>query len=165
MKTADVDIIPFEPALADAFYAINEEWIASMFTLEQVDIDMLRHPEEKIIDGGGAIWFASHSEHGVVGTCALINQGNGAFELTKMGVLQRARGLKTGEVLLRFVIAQARQMPVDELFLLTNKRCEAAIHLYEKHGFEHDADIMRRFGTSYARCDVAMRYPGISAVG
>jgi ribosomal protein S18 acetylase RimI-like enzyme len=44
--------------------------------------------------------------------------------------------------------------------LLTNRRCESAIHLYEKVGFEHDADIMSRYGKQYQRADVAMRYRG-----
>ncbi|WP_234411390.1 hypothetical protein [Rhodanobacter thiooxydans] len=34
----------------------------------------------------------------------------------------------------------------------------AAIHLYEKLGFQHDAEIMARHGARYQRCDVAMRY-------
>jgi ribosomal protein S18 acetylase RimI-like enzyme len=40
---------------------------------------------------------------------------------------------------------------------LTNTRCAAAIHLYEKNGFRHDAGIMARYGARHERCDVAMR--------
>ena len=46
----------------------------------------------------------------------------------------------------------------NTLFLLTNKDCEAAIHLYEKNGFTHCADIMDKYGSAYERCNVAMRY-------
>ena len=50
-------------------------------------------------------------------------------------------------------------MGAEQLYLLTNRKCEAAIHLYEKAGFRHDAAIMARYGARYARCDVAMDYP------
>ena len=43
---------------------------------------------------------------------------------------------------------------------MTNARCAAAIHLYEKHGFRHDAQILREYGSRYARSNVAMRYHG-----
>jgi ribosomal protein S18 acetylase RimI-like enzyme len=75
-----------------------------------------------------------------------------------MGVLDTARGLKVGEILLRHVIQEAKKMHVTCLFLLTNAKCEAAIHLYAKNGFEHDKQIMQTYGQSYERCNVAMRF-------
>ena len=155
-----INFVPYHSSLAKHFGDINREWISDMFVLEQVDIVALDNPQETIIDKGGYIWFAEHSELGIIGTCALMNKGNGAFELTKMGVLSSARGLKVGEGLLKFVIAQAKELNISPLFLLTNKKCEAAIHLYEKNGFSHDKEIMGTYGKSYQRCDVAMRYTG-----
>jgi len=62
--------------------------------------------------------------------------------------------------LLAALIEEARAMPgIDTLYLLTNARCAAAVHLYEAAGFVHDAGIMARYGGGYARCDVAMRFP------
>lgn len=149
-------LVPFQPDLADAFREINEEWITTMFQMEASDRALLATPQESIIDPGGFIWFVEHEEHGLVGACALVPRGEGAFELTKMGVLERARGLKAGEFLLEAVLEEARERGLDPLFLLTNSRCEAAIHLYRKHGFVDDAEIMRRYAATYARCDVAM---------
>jgi ribosomal protein S18 acetylase RimI-like enzyme len=51
-------------------------------------------------------------------------------------------------------------MGAETLYLLTNKQCEVAIHLYEKLGFRHDTEIMETYGACYARCDVAMKYCG-----
>ncbi len=76
-----------------------------------------------------------------------------------MGVREAARGHKAGEFLLRAVLVRAEELGAKELYLLTNSKCEAAIHLYEKVGFVHDAEIMRDFGARYARSNVAMRYP------
>lgn len=148
----------FSDDLAPAFRAINAEWIEGMFSLEHTDRDVLDNPRARIIESGGAILFVEAPALGIVGACALQKTGEGHFELTKMGVRATARGLKAGEFLLAAMIARAEAMGADLLYLLTNKRCEAAIHLYEKLGFQHDAEIMRIYGARYARCDVAMKY-------
>ena len=147
----------YAPELAQAFHDINAEWISTMFRLEETDVEVLRNPDTRIIAPGGVILFVEAEGLGIVGTCALQKTGPGAYELTKMGVRGTARGLKAGEFLLDAMIARARALQVETLYLLTNARCEAAIHLYEKLGFRHDADIMARYGARYERCDVAMR--------
>jgi ribosomal protein S18 acetylase RimI-like enzyme len=184
MKTTKpkIEIINYSTTLAPLFYSINAQWINDMFVLEEIDKEVLGNPQHFIIDNGGYIWFAKASNEikapeskpfldnskyndaeladssDVVGTCALLKRGEGAYELTKMGVLSSARGLKVGEVLLQHVIEQAKLMQVKDLFLLTNKNCEAAIHLYEKNGFTHSKRIMDKYGAMYSRCDVAMEY-------
>lgn len=144
--------------LAQAFHDINKQWIEAMFVLEPVDREVLENPREKIIDVGGTILFVEAEGLGIVGTCALKPTGGGSYELTKMGVLESARGLGAGAFLLAAAIARAQRIGAAPLYLLTNHACEAAIHLYEKLGFRHDAGIMADYGTRYARCDVAMRY-------
>lgn len=154
-----LDILDFTDDLAPAFRDINAEWIEAMFTLEANDRAILDHPRDSIIDRGGIIRFVRAGELGIVGTCALIRIADGVFELTKMGVLAAARGQKAGEFLLAHVVAEARRMALERVYLLTNRRCAAAIHLYEKAGFVHDACVMADFGARYARCDVAMALP------
>jgi ribosomal protein S18 acetylase RimI-like enzyme len=63
-----------------------------------------------------------------------------------------------GEALLAAVLERARAFDGRTLFLLTNHKCAPAIHLYQKLGFRHDGEIMARYGASYERCDVAMRF-------
>jgi aspartate racemase len=146
--------------LAASFHDINAQWIESMFVMEDTDRDVLLHPRERIIDRGGDILFVETADHGIIGTCALQKTGEGAYELTKMGVLETARGLKAGEFLLDAVIKRAGALGATKLYLLTNAKCAAAIHLYEKLGFRHDAEIMADYGARYERCNVAMRYVG-----
>jgi GNAT superfamily N-acetyltransferase len=152
-------IIGYSDDLASLFASINAEWIESMFALEATDRAVLNDPRRHIIDAGGLILFVSAPGLGIVGTCALRKQADGCFELTKMGVLETARGRKAGEYLLHAMLERARGLSMTTLYLLTNRRCAAAIHLYEKLGFVHDAAIMERFGGHYQRCDVAMSYP------
>ncbi len=151
-------ILPYCDDLAGAFRNINAAWITAMYQLEQADLDVLDHPRAKIIDPGGDILFVEAKGLGVVGACALKKVAPGWFELTKMGVLEAARGRKAGEFLLQAVIARAEALGAEGLFLLSNKKSAAAIHLYEKLGFVHDEGIMRDHGAAYERCDVAMLY-------
>jgi N-acetylglutamate synthase-like GNAT family acetyltransferase len=97
---------------------------------------------------------------GIIGTCALRRTGEDRYELTKMGVLEAARGLGAGELLLKATIARAHKLGAKLLYLLSNRKSAAAVHLYEKLGFVHDPGIMREYGARYARSDVAMRYVG-----
>lgn len=150
----------FSDELAVHFRDINAEWIGAMFRLEPTDREVLDDPRGRIIEAGGEILFVEAEGLGIVGACALQKTGERSFELTKMGVRESARGRKAGEFLLAAVVERAKSRGADPLYLLTNTRCAAAIHLYEKLGFVHDARIMARYGARYARCDVAMRHCG-----
>jgi len=149
----------FSDDLAHHFHDINAAWISEMFALEETDKEVLRNPRKRIIEPGGAILFVEAEGLGIVGTCALQHTGGSGFELTKMGVRAGARGLKAGELLLDAMIRRAAELGADPLYLLSNAKCAAAIHLYEKAGFNHDSGIMARYGARYERCNVAMRYP------
>ena len=153
-------ILPYTDALAPHFRAINAAWISEMFVLEPHDEHVLAHPRETIVAPGGVILFVADERGDVIGTGALMPTGPGAWELTKMGVTAAAQGSGAGGVLLAALIERARALPgIETLYLLTSSRCRAAIHLYEKAGFVHDAAIMATYGATYARCDVAMRLP------
>lgn len=153
-----IEIIEHRPELKDYFYKVNHEWVNDMFKVEEVDELVLSNPDKYIINTGGYIWYASHSEHGIVGACALMRTSVGEYELTKMGVLKKARGLKVGEKLLKHVIEFSNNSNHKLLYLLTNKKCESAIYLYLKNNFKHDLSIMNKYGKKYERCDVAMKY-------
>ena len=152
----------YSPELQHDFYDINAEWISAMFKMEAIDREVIENPQSHILDGGGAILFVEAPGLGIVGTCAIRKTGAKSAELTKMGVRAAARGLKAGEFLLAAAIERARKMKIDDFYLLTNSKCESAIHLYEKLGFAHDAEVMAKYGARYKRCDVAMRYRGWS---
>ncbi len=156
-RATGLSIRGFSDDLAAAFHDINAQWITAMFALEDTDREVLENPRARIIEPGGDILFVHAEGLGIVGTCALQKTGERQFELTKMGVLESARGRKAGEFLLRATIRRAEALQADTLYLLTNHACAPAIHLYEKLGFVHDADIMQRFGVRYRRCTVAMR--------
>lgn len=160
LPESGLSIVPYRAELAGEFYRINSEWIEDMFVLEPSDIEVLKDPQSFVIDKGGDILFVANAEGSIIGAGALQPVGDdGDFEFTKMGVSSTRRGEKAGEFLLTALIQRAREMGVQKLHLLTNKKCEAAIHLYEKFGFYHSDEVMQRFAAKYERANVAMRYP------
>jgi DNA-binding MarR family transcriptional regulator/N-acetylglutamate synthase-like GNAT family acetyltransferase len=155
---AGLTILEYCDELAPTFRDINAEWIDAMYQMEQADREVLDNPRAQIIDRGGDILFVEAEGLGVVGTCALRKTGADQYELTKMGVLASARGRKAGEFLLKAVIARAERLGAKRLYLLSNRKSAAAVHLYEKLGFAHDGGIMAEFGARYERSNVAMLY-------
>jgi len=153
-------IRPFDQSRAADFARINRQWIEAMYSLEPVDEAQLSDPCGTIVAPGGDILFVEDPELGVVGTCGLLKTAENEFELIKMAVVPEARGRGAGEFLLRATIERAFAMGAKRLFLLTNKKSVAAIRMYERNGFIHDAELLASAGGEYARCDVAMLYRG-----
>jgi N-acetylglutamate synthase-like GNAT family acetyltransferase len=92
----------------------------------------------------------------IVGCVALIPMGNGVYELSKMAVSPRLRGLGIGRTLLEHAIAQARAIGAQSLFLGSSTKLANAVHLYESVGFQH-VPPERLPPMPYARADVFMK--------
>lgn len=146
-------VVPFDPSLREHFYRLNAEWLQKYFYLEQVDHEVLSNPEDRIIAPGGEIFFALLGEE-VVGTCALLQESPGVFELTKMAVTERHQGLGIGRKLLAAAIEAFRRRGGSELFLESNSRLQPALRLYASMGFEMQPSA--RPGSHYQRADVYM---------
>jgi putative acetyltransferase len=139
---------------ASPFRRLNEEWITRFFILEAKDIAMLGDPESEILAKGGQIYFV-HCGDEVVGCVALIPMNDGVYELSKMAVAPKMRGLGIGRKLLEYTIAQARQRGASSLFLGSSKKLQNAVHLYESLGFRHvEPDTLPDM--HYSRADVFM---------
>lgn len=157
LSQAVVEVVPYQPALREHFRRLNQQWLERQFRVEDVDRALFADPEGMIIAPGGAILFALYAGE-VVGTCALMHEGDGVYELSKMGVDENYRGLGAGRKLLDEAIATFRRREGRELFLESNSRLERALAMYERAGFERQPGI--RSGSHYARADVYMVYRG-----
>jgi DNA-binding MarR family transcriptional regulator/GNAT superfamily N-acetyltransferase len=134
------------------FVELNVEWVEKYFKMEEADRKALADPENYIIKPGGRIFFAELDGE-VIGTCSLIAQGNGVYELAKMAVTESAQGHGIGNIQLQHVVDEARAMGAKRLVLETNSGLAPALHLYEKFGFHPLPDGPS--GT-YERGDVAL---------
>jgi len=157
LSRAVVEVVPFQPALREHFRRLNQQWLERYFRVEDVDRALFADPEGMIVTPGGAIFFALYAGE-VVGTCALIHEGDGVYELSKMGVDENYRGLGAGRKLLDAAIASFRQREGRELFLESNSRLGRALAMYERAGFVRQPST--RPGSHYARADVYMVYRG-----
>ena len=146
-----ISIIDYVPAHQPAFRALNREWIARYFTIEPIDNQMLDDPQGYILDPGGHIFMAQRGAE-LVGTCALIKEHNGVYELAKMAVAPAAQGLGIGWQLGQAILGKARNLGAHRVELLSNSRLAPALALYEKLGFRH----VPVTPTLYQRTDVKM---------
>jgi putative acetyltransferase len=146
----------FRPGDEEPFRRLNEDWISRYFAIEPEDAAILADPHRHILASGGQICVAE-SDGAVIGCCALVAMAPGEYELAKMTVSEAARGNGVGRQLLEFAIAVARQMGARRLYLESNKRAAAAVHLYEELGFRHLAEPAH--ASKFARADVFMELP------
>lgn len=131
---SNVEIIEFSDALAPHFARLNKAWLEKYFNVEPVDQLMLDNPKEFFIDKGGFIYFARLNDD-IAGTFALLKESETVFELSKMAVDDKYRGMNIGNTMMRFFIAEAKSLGMNKIILYSNTRLEPAIHLYKKYGF------------------------------
>jgi DNA-binding MarR family transcriptional regulator len=129
-----VRIIDYEPQHQSAWENLNLIWISKDFEVEDVDRETLGKPRQYFLDGGGAILLAEKNGE-IIGTVGLQPFGDGAFELAKMTVAEKARGLKIGEKLGWAALERARKLGAKRVFLYSNTKAYQAINLYFKLGF------------------------------
>lgn len=150
---ARVRVVPYAPGLAPHFHRLNAEWLSKDFTIERFDEAVLSDPQTHILDPGGAVFFALDGDD-VVGTCALMLDAPGVYELTKMGVTATAQGRGIGRRLIEAAIAEFRRLGGRELFLESSSKLAPALALYRSVGFELQPGI--KPGSHYGRADVYM---------
>lgn len=143
--------------LNDAFRTLNLEWIEAYFSVEPPDEAILNHPQTAILDDGGMLFFVVNGTPDavdrVLGTCAMVPHGDDAFELVKMAVASHAQSNGYGRRLLDAALDFARERGARRVVLASNRKLEAAIHLYASYGFQYaDLDL----DNAYARGDVEM---------
>jgi len=146
-----VAIIDYTPAHATIFRALNQAWIERYFEMEELDFKSLGDPDGYIISQGGHILMAEYQGE-IVGTCALIKVNDTTFELAKMAVADQAQGLKIGKRLGEAAIRKAKELGATALFLLSNRKLQTAMFLYQKLGFVEVPDNFR----DYKRADIKM---------
>jgi len=149
----NVTIIDFEPRHKKIFKELNAEWIDTYFVMEPMDLKSLDHPQEYVINNGGAILMANYNGE-TVGTCALVRMKEGPydFEVAKMAVSPGVRGKGIGWILGEAIIEKARQLGAKTLYIESNTKLKSAISLYYKLGFKKIIGM----ASPYERCNIQM---------
>lgn len=149
----ELEIVEYTPQYRDAFRALNVEWISKYFVMEASDFKALDHPDEYIIQKGGAIIIVLY-DNVPAAVCALIKMDHDQydFELAKMAVSPAFQGKGIGYQLGKAVIAKAKSLNAKTLYLESNTILTPAINLYYKLGFKKVEGI----SSPYERCNIQM---------
>lgn len=157
-STDRVRIVPFSPGRPDhreAFRTLNLAWIERHFAVEERDWLDLDDPDGRVLATGGHIFMAEvEGPDGpeVLGTCSLVAERDGAFELAKMAVAPDARGRGVGRALGEAAIARARELGAPRVELLSNTVLAPALRLYRALGFVE----VPLSATEYERVNIRM---------
>ncbi|MDW8845059.1 GNAT family N-acetyltransferase [Erwinia sp. MMLR14_017] len=133
------------------FVSLSLEWLEKYVSVEPVDLEILNDPEGYILSRGGAVFFA-RLDGETVGTVAMIPGEDDAFELAKLAVTEKYKGLRIGQLLMERCIAFAEERKAKKIFLFTTDVLVAAVNLYRRNGFT-DVDLTEN---KYVEADMRM---------
>lgn len=139
-------IIQYSPQYKHDLLEISLEWLNKYNILEDVDIQMLTHPEE-IIQNGGYI-LLSIDEHLRATGMVMLENNKDSFEILKLGVRQEAQGQGIATCLMNAAIEIANAVKKNKLTLCSNHQLVTALHIYEKLGFQYVTYSQNHFALS-----------------
>jgi len=131
-----VEIIDYSGEYANDFRELNLEWLDKYNLTESHDLEVINHPKETILDGGGHIFLARKGDK-IVGTAGIANEGDSIFELVKMTVAPAFRGQGISKMLIEKCLDKAKELKAKKIFLYSNSQLQTALQLYSKYGFHH----------------------------
>lgn len=154
----DIRIVDYDPAYKEVFANLNLEWLEKNFELQDFDKAAFADPEATILKKGGDIFFALHQNQPIA-TAALYPEGNN-FELCKMGVDPRFRGMGIGKLLIEEAIKRTHKLKGEKITLLTNThKLAPALRLYQSMGFREipmTKEDTKKYGQS--RVNIRMEF-------
>lgn len=155
-------IRPYRDADAVAVRSVVERVLAEFdLALDRAGVDAdLEDVESAYRTRGGEFWVVEDGRGQVVGTCGLwIDPDDpGRCELRKMYLEASLRGLGMGRRLLAGAVDHARRAGCRTMELETNRAMQAAIALYERHGFRPVDDPSAAPGSECGgRCEARFR--------
>jgi ribosomal protein S18 acetylase RimI-like enzyme len=147
----DITILDYKAEHQPFFEKFNRDWIEKYFWLEELDLFVLQHPQEAILDQGGAILMAAYCAK-IAGTVALKKVDDTIFEFTKMAVDEAFRRRGIAEALSYAAFDKAKAMGAKKVILYSQTGLVPAITMYKKLGF---VEVPLEKGI-YARSDIKM---------
>lgn len=145
-------IVSYDPKYKDDFVEMNKRWISEMFVIEQEDIRELENIEP-YIQKGGQIFFAVDDDGGVMVSCMIAPRPDGDWEIMKFAARGMYTGTGAGSACLKACIDYAREQCLDKVLIVSNRKCEHAVHLYRKYGFTEIPVDKEKF--PFDRADIA----------
>jgi N-acetylglutamate synthase and related acetyltransferases len=149
-----MNVIPYQEKYKKDFIQFNTDWIVDHFGfLEEEDLHTFEHIEESL-QNGAMIYFAVENEN-VLATCMSKPMDHeGTWELCKLGSNKHLPHKGAGSAVFKAAMDWAVGHGAKKLFILSNSKLKAAVHIYEKYGF-HEVKLD---DYEYVRGDIAFEY-------
>lgn len=147
-------IIQYQEKYKDYFIQFNMDWILDNFgCLEKEDLEIFNNIDEHI-KNGAMIYFALDNEN-VLATCmAKPLDNNGTWEICKLGSNKHLPHKGVGSAVFEASMNWAIENGAKRLFILSNSKLKAALHIYQKYGFNE----IKLNDYEYDRGDIAFEY-------
>lgn len=145
-------ILPYDSKYKDEFIEMNKAWICEMFVLEAEDIKEMENIEQAI-EKGGQIFFAVDDNDQVMACCMIAPREDGDWEIMKFAAKGMHSGTGAGSACLKACIDYAMEKQLEKVIIVSNRKCEHALHLYRKFGFQEIPVDKKKF--PFERADIA----------
>lgn len=142
----------YSPKYKNEFIEMNKAWIANMFNLEYEDIREMGNIEP-YIEKGGQIFFALNDNEQVMACCMIAPREDGDWEIMKFAAKGMYTGTGAGSACLKACIDYAKAKKLEKIIIVSNRKCEQAVHLYRKFGFVEIPVDKEKF--PFERADIA----------
>lgn len=144
-------VLEYQEKYKKDFIQFNTDWIQDEFgCLEEGDLEIFQHIGESL-KNGAMIYFAVEEEHVLAACMARPMQEDGTWELCKLCSNKRLPHKGAGSAVFEASVNWAVRHGAKRLFILSNRKLKAALHIYEKYGF-HEIKLE---DYEYARGDIA----------
>ncbi len=116
------------------FIDMNLAWISEMFKVEENDIKTLNSIDDQIKNGSEILFVLDDAEN-ALSTILITKKSDSLYEIEKFASNKKYRSKGAGSMILDYAIDYVKKAGGKKIILVTNTKCEAAIHLYLKKGF------------------------------
>lgn len=129
-----MELIEYNPKYKDDFIQFNKDWIIDHFGfLEAEDVQTFDTIDEEL-EKGAMIYFAIERDTALA-CCMAKPMENGTWEICKLASNKARPHKGCGSAVFEAAVQWAIDHGARRLFILSNSRLKAAIHIYKKFGF------------------------------
>ncbi len=129
-----VEFLPYKSEYKEDIKRLSLEWLEKYVWVEPEDVEFMENPTSYVIDKGGFIFLAKYNQE-IIGTVSLNKQNDNTYELAKLAVTEKYKGMKIGKQLTQIAIDKCKELNAKQIILYTTKKLETAYQLYLKFGF------------------------------
>ncbi len=149
-----MEVLEYKDKYKKDFIQFNTDWIVDNFGfLEDEDRDTFCHIEDSM-EQGTMIYFAVEDETALATCMAKPMEEEGVWELCKMGSNKHVPHKGAGSAVFKAAMDWAVTKGAKKLFILSNSKLKAALHIYDKYGFQE----VKLNDYEYIRGDIAFEY-------